>query len=323
MSPLCGSYDVYTGDCLGCASPLTHDVVAGECVPRNATCTARQWRNASVCVDVPAACSAFDPQTGACLSCVDATFELLSGVCSKPTVVCAANEFAVGANCVPVPAECFVFDRERGVCSFCVPGYFVEGGVCRRVQCPPGQTPSRFGLFCVDVSPLCATADPVSGRCLSCRSASHVLSAAGACVQAVSPLAGCRARERLGFGPCRAQENCRVYSLGTGECERCEDGFETDFRGVCARAVECGAAAWAVNGECLAFPADCAAVDSVGLCSRCADGFRVEAGRCVRARRCGAREFLSGGGECVGVSEGCLDFNPSNGECVSCRLAGT
>ena len=77
-------------------------------------------------------------------------------------------------------------------------------------------------------------------------------------VQANSALAGCKAREKLGYGPCVGVEiNCKTLNLVTGECDACDDGYSIDYTGHCAKKSICGANQWSVNGDCLGVPDNC------------------------------------------------------------------
>ena len=121
-----------------------------------------------------------------------------------------------------------------------------------------------------------------------------------------------------------AERDCKAYNLVTGSCEECERGFFIDFTGRCEREAQCGARQWSANGECLGVAENCLRADALGLCVECAGAdYRSEGGVCVRFKRCGAAQFLSAGGECVDVAAACGAFNPSNGECVTCKSGAT
>jgi hypothetical protein len=145
----------------------------------------------------------------------------------------------------------------------------VNGGVCNRIVCPTGQVPSKFAIFCVNISPLCDSYDNITGDCLSCKNSGYA-ARNGSCVQISSALAGCQERQSLGFGACiGADLNCKIFNLITNDCDQCNDGFYLDYTGHCVLGASCGANQWSVNGECIGFPDNCLKVDKLGFCTLC------------------------------------------------------
>ena len=321
----CDTFNAFTGDCLSCKDP-NFILGNGTCTPKKVTCAANQWVSNFTCLNVSASCGTFDPNTGKCLTCVSNLFQLnADGTCTAIIVNCPPGQYAEGLQCIAIPVECVQFDRTLKKCTGCIFGFFVENGVCTKVVCPPRQVPSRFGLFCVDVSPLCKDFDPLTGDCLSCNIAGEVVRN-GKCVQPNSALAGCKAREQLGFGPCLGVEiNCKTLNLVTGECDECDEGFFKDFTGRCAKKSTCGPNQWSVNGDCLGTPDNCARVDqNTGLCISCLGrDFRLQQGQCVFFKSCTGQQFLNSAGQCADVSPSCGTWNPSNGQCITCRNANT
>lgn len=184
--------------------------------------------------------------------------------------------------------------------------------------------PSNYGIFCVDVSPLCADYDSITGDCLSCKNAGYAVRE-GKCLQINSPLAGCAEREALGFGECvGADVFCNTFDLISGDCEECNSGYYLDYSGHCVKEAVCGAGQVSINGECLSLPENCVKANKLGLCSACATpDFRVIQGQCVYFKRCADRQYLNTFGQCVDVSPQCDRFNPSNGQCITCKTPGT
>lgn len=176
----------------------------------------------------------------------------------------------------------------------------------------------------MSVSSLCAAYDSLTGACLSCKESNHAVRN-GRCVQLSSPLAGCQERQSLGFGPCvGADVDCKTFNLQTGNCDECKDGFYLDYRGLCAKDVPCGNRQWSVNGECLGFPENCIAVDSLGLCTACVSAdYRLQQGQCVYFKTCVGQQYLNAGGQCADVNAACATWNPSNGQCITCKTEGT
>ena len=321
VSSLCGAFDAFTGACLNCSDSANYDFSNGSCIRKAVTCAANQWQANYTCYNASASCATFDPSTGKCLTCLSNLYQLnTDGSCTLIVVNCPQGQYAVGLSCVTIPVECLNFDRALGKCLSCVKGYFVEGGVCKRIVCPDGQVPSGYGIFCVNISPLCDSYDSISGDCLSCKQKGYAVRE-GRCVQIGSGLAGCAEREALGFGPCvGADLNCQTFNLVTGNCDECKTGFFLDFTGHCVLSAKCGAGQWSVNGECLAFPDNCLTVDGVGLCTLCVnDNYRLQQGQCVFFKSCQPQQFLNSAGQCVDVSTSCATFNPSSGLCVTCK----
>lgn len=325
VSSLCGSYDAFTGACLNCSDPANYNFNNGSCTHKTVTCAANQWQSNYTCINASISCAAFDPNTGKCLTCLSNLYQLnADGSCTLIIVNCPQGQYAVGLNCVTIPAECLNFDKTLGKCISCIKGYFVEGGACKRIVCPDGQVPSGYGIFCVDASPLCGTYDSISGDCLSCKDQGYTVRD-GQCVQISLGLAGCSEREALGFGPCiGADLNCKTFDLITGNCDECSSGFYLDFTGHCVASASCGVAQWSVNGECIGVPDNCLNVDNVGLCTQCVNGnYRLQQGQCVFFKSCQDQQYLNSAGQCTDVSSSCATWNPSTGQCVTCKEAGS
>jgi hypothetical protein len=112
----------------------------------------------------------------------------------------------------------------------------------------------------------------------------------------------------------------------TGNCDQCADNYSIDYSGHCSQVQSCGSGLWSVNGECLQYPLNCSKVDSKGFCTQCIDqSYQLMQGQCVHspASACTARQYLNSGSQCVDVSPACNQFNPSNGQCISCLIQGT
>lgn len=330
VSDTCATFDVFTGFCLTCIDNTYALNANGTCNKIIPTCGARQFIKNYLCVDVSPSCNTFDVNTGFCLTCVNSTyFEVDSGECVLIIHICDNGEYYSysQAACVIIPTECFNFDVVLEKCGTCIQGFFVDQGVCKRIVCPPNQVPSRYGPFCVAVSAACNIYDTVSGKCLSCKEPTAVVTANGDCAVVISPLAGCMDRQKLGYGPCvGAQNNCKTYNLLTGNCDLCNDGFILDYQGLCTLVVKCqDPRTWNVNNECLPIPVNCLAVDQkTGFCTRCVSGdYTIQSGICVKIIKCGSQQYLSGSGQCIDVSAACNLFNPTTGLCITCVIAGT
>lgn len=117
-------------------------------------------------------------------------------------VICGNDEYKdESGNCVKIPVECARFNRVTNKCEGCKRGYYVNNGECVKVECDIGEFPSEYGAFCVRVSDLCDGYDPIFGSCTSCKNNGYKV-VDGKCIQMVSALASCSARQKLGFGTC-------------------------------------------------------------------------------------------------------------------------
>lgn len=205
-------------------------------------------------------------------------------------------------------------------CSSCVFGYYISNNACTRIQCPLRQVPSKYGLFCVSISPYCDGYDTLTGACTSCSQQGQTIQTDGSCAQAVNALAGCMGRQALGFGPCvGAQNNCAVYNLVTGDCNRCNPGYYLDYTGVCSQLASCSNRQYQINGACYDVSSNCNTFSSTnGLCLTCINGLSLQGGICTNLPSCSAQQYLNSNGACVNVSPLCSTFNPSNGFCLSC-----
>lgn len=143
----------------------------------------------------------------------------------------------------------------------------------------------------------------------------------GKCLQSISSLAGCAERQQLGFGACfNASINCQVYNLISGNCDKCASRYFLDYTGRCSEQANCSTGYWSVNGACLRFPYNCLRVDEVGLCVECINSnYRIMLGQCVYNQACADRQFLNPSLQCIDIDLACDKFNPSNGDCISCK----
>jgi hypothetical protein len=191
VSSTCGNYDNFTGSCLTCFNS-SYDLVNGFCNRKAVTCAANQYQINYVCYNASSTCATFDPNNGNCLTCIQ--FYSINGTsCVLTPVICAAGQYVdINRTCQNIPVECTQFDTVNIVCQACIQGYYSDKGVCVKIVCPPGKVPSKYGIFCVDLSPLCATYNETSGECLSCKYSDYTINTKGECVQISSPLAGCQ-----------------------------------------------------------------------------------------------------------------------------------
>lgn len=147
----------------------------------------------------------------------------------------------------------------------------------------------------------------------------------GQCLQIVNGLAGCQERQKLGYGPCvNPDRNCKTFDLVSNNCVECEANYYIDFTGRCSLKAKCASNQWSVNGDCLGIPDNCLKVDDLGLCVVCVTtDYRLQQGQCVYFKSCKGQQYLNSAGQCVDVSPNCATWNPSNGQCITCKTADT
>ena len=232
MSELCDAYDAFTGHCLTCKA--NNSIISnGQCDLIIVICGTRQYKTNNTCFDVSPLCGNFNATTGACLTCLR-DYDLANGVCTLKVIVCNITQYLVGRNCIDIPVDCINFHIPTRKCITCVRGSWPNSqGICEKILCPDRQVPSTYGLFCITVSPQCASYDRLTGDCLSCGNGDATI-VGGECIQYTSPLTGCKERERLGFGACvNPQQNCAQYNLVSGNCVACVPGYFKDYTGRC------------------------------------------------------------------------------------------
>ena len=313
----CDKYDSSSGACTTC-KVTTNIIVNGKCVAPEVNCTARQYKINNTCLNASDLCKTFDV-AGACTSCYD-NYNFANGTCTLIVPVCTQKQYLKDNICKDIPANCPNFDPKSESCVLCDRGYYVSNGACQKIECPAGQVPSTYGIFCVSVSPLCATYDPLTGDCLTCKNQDEIVSN-GVCIQISSAVAGCMAREKLGFGPCTdAVKNCQQYNLQSGECQQCISGWFKDYTGRCnIQNAVCQSDEVSIEGICVQIPQNCLRVDNVGLCIVCkSSDYGIVNGQCVFKKTCGANQYLGDNGQCVEVAPGCSSFNPTTGSCLVC-----
>jgi hypothetical protein len=321
VSERCAAYNFYTdGLCTSCKDP-NDTLLNGSCIPPTLNCQPRQYPGNRTCLNVSVLCAAFDPATGACLTCVP-DYQVLnnSGVCTLVPVVCNSRQYEQNRTCVDIPSLCTIFNSVTRRCEKCQQGYWpsLDLGLCQKAVCPPRQYPTEY-FFCRDVSDLCATFDELTGDCLTCKDPDYTVRN-GTCLQA-QPLAGCQERQRQGFGPCTgASENCAQYSLVTGDCLQCLTGWFFDWTGRCTlgQAV-CGAGEVSIQGHCMQLPSNCADYSrTTGLCVLCNSNYKNSNGQCLKVVTCPSGQYLSDQGQCANVVAGCAFYNPTSGVCLRC-----
>lgn len=134
MSALCDKFVSFTGDCVTCKD-YGYIVTNGKCVPPVVKCGPRQYVFNFTCVNASDLCKTIDDQ-GACTSCYDG-FKVTNGTCTVIPVVCKEGQYVKENKCKDIPAHCPFFDQKKEACQICDRGYYVNNGVCLKIECPP------------------------------------------------------------------------------------------------------------------------------------------------------------------------------------------
>lgn len=209
----CRTSNDTTGECLSCYDG--YDLRTGSCIESstvdpacviytNSSCTQclrdHYLNSSKQCVAVSRTCETFQQTTGVCTGCrigykvssVDAHYcvdENCLTYNGEECQSCVQPYFLVNNTCTILvilqkePANCAIVKNSS--CAVCIGGYFVRNGSC------------------VQVSPLCATSDPVAGFCLSCYNGFALQ--AGNCF-------------KISLSP-----NCRI--MQDGLCKECSTGY--------------------------------------------------------------------------------------------------
>lgn len=333
LNQLCATYNPSNGDCTSCYQGYM--LSAGNCVIKISDPNCKVFNNDGSCKECSATffisrgkctrfnplCATTNPNNGDCLSCYPG-YVLNQGNCSIGSTVTIQN--------------CRIV--ENGQCTQCANNFFKA----------PNNT-------CVQISPLCATADPQSGNCLSCYQGYGLQN--GACV--INPaIANCRqtannlcAECSTGFflqnGGCiQISPLCATADPRTGSCVSCYAGYSLS-RGECTvsrqdancrkynnnQCVECSQGYMMINGACAVINTLCRTVDpSNGNCQTCYAGYELAGGNCIIPQNndpnciqkssstclyCQNGYWLSNN-LCTPLSRKCQTYDMNTGFCTSC-----
>lgn len=152
VSTLCGNYSK-EGLCTSCSDPSNFYLQEGKCLKKQLSCASRQFISSNnTCLNVSDSCGYYNPNSGACLSCVDDGEEAVNGTCKKIVLNCSVNEYQSGKVCLPIPAECFRFDKANKVCVECLGSFTLSGQKCVQIACADRFYYSLSSRACVQVS---------------------------------------------------------------------------------------------------------------------------------------------------------------------------
>lgn len=262
------------------------------------------------CNNVNPLCQNYNPYTGDCTSCFPgyslknkacvkqnsplwATVTNLTAVCktkrNNQCVECPYRYYLRNNVCILVSNSCDNYDS-NGNCLTCNIGFFLQNHNCINYGTVKG-TDQNCKLF------------QQESYCLECYAG--FVNIKGSC-ESVDPL-------------------CRTYDNTTGYCTSCYEGYaingrtcqliggqtlnpclEQNTKGLC---LQCVLSYSLSNGSCVYNQSNansfnipfCTAAINATYCSLCADGFYSQLGICYQ------------------VSSYCSTYNPSNGECLTCK----
>lgn len=212
-----------------------------------------------------------------------------------------------------VSSLCLTYDPSNGKCLTCNSGSALNAGVCSSISAPiincliqVGSVCSvcqdRYYLssnLCLQVSPLCVTYDSANGNCLSCNTDESLEN--GYCIsisdpipncliQAADSCSSCKNRFYLSSNTClQVSPLCVNYDSTNGKCLSCNTG-ETLTAGACISTS-------APISNCL--------IQAAGTCSVCKDRYYLSSNSCLQ------------------VSPFCLNYDSTNGKCLSCGIEET
>lgn len=299
------------------------------------SCSNRYYFSSTgTCVPVNPLCNAYN-SNGACLTCYPGY--VINGanciVARQQDPYC--RSYSQGGMCVgcytgyyfnqqisacqPLNPLCKTSNQVDGTCLSCFPGYTLNAGICAVAFQDPNcqrfdqakgvctQCSSRFFLDttgkCRQISPLCRTANPNTGACLTCYPG-YVIAGATCTVGGAS----------------NSDVNCQ--NLTNGVCQRCYSGFFLNPSFMCIQSnplcktsdpntgacLSCYSGYGLSNGNCTVGNSpttsgdpNCKSTDQSGVCMGCYSGY-----------------FLTSGMSCQKMDPLCKTYTSSSNACASC-----
>mgnify|MGYP002143940202 CR=1 FL=1 len=228
-------------------------------------------------------------------------------------------------SCYNVSEACGKFDPFTGDCQTCADpaNYDLVGGSCIRKSVTCGERQWQLNYACLDVSEKCATFDPASGKCLTCKDPLFEVAADGSCVPVV---VNCPPGQyAVGLSCVAIPAECGRFDTARGVCVSCLQGFYVE-NGVCRRII-CprGQAPSRFGLFCVDVSPLCATFDPLdGACLSCKEPNQRVApdGKCVQVvsplAGCTERQKL-GFGRCIEPEKDCKAYNLITGNCDECE----
>ena len=322
------------GTCASCSPGYA--LISGKCGTPFQLCGARKYASNGTCHDVSSTCNTFDAFSGKCYKCLDPAVDPDSkGVCAVSAaalIVCAAGTHEYNLMCIP--DECSAADS-TGKCTSCVnTAYLLDSatGKCNPVDCGTGRFFSVANAGCTVLPSKCAKVNLITQKCIECISAHFLHPLTNACEKPIG------------------SENCITWNFLTlpQKCDRCQDGYIWELnkcRLTGASKVPCPAGKILVGVFCIHLPPFCKSLNKYYHCSQCTNGYRLEAGDCVKCTgnnplfpcvTCPADRVIDNLGRCVFSSSNngpqtpvnpdvyyqfCRIYNPTSKLCEDC-IAG-
>ncbi len=182
------------------------------------------------------------------------------------------------------------------------------------------------------MSQLCATFDPINGRCLTCIGApnQYYLQNDGKCLQSVpnqnyaAASSICPDNYYNREGTCvEINPLCGTFDQRTGACTTCLDNtYYLNPSGGCVLISSYCTTyrTYFSNGNCFNVAKECDTYDpSDGRCLSCRDMTKLTPdGRCLYDSNCVGRQYSLSNGQCADVSKSCGDFDKFSGACLTC-----
>jgi hypothetical protein len=296
-----GYYVNYQGQCVPLPSFCQQADIQGKCQ----LCNQGYRVFASQCLPNIQFCSAFDPNSGYCLTCMsnyyltsDNTCQYMPAFCTGalPSGACTGCQTGyelVAGSCVVRIAYCLIYNTNNpAYCFQCTNGYYLN---------------SRYG--CSVLPPFCTAADG-TGVCLSCISGYSLVDsicvvAVQNCVKYVQMTNSTRCSQCASGYNLTSDFSCSSLPLycaagANGACTSCISGYQL-YQNICVvitnncrywsmvslQCSDCLAGYYlalnntAVGYICMRLPQYCLRADLYGGCLQCLDGYTIYNQQCV------------------------------------------
>ena len=109
VSPLCNTFDPYTGDCFSCLDSKNYQVIYGKCsLITTGNCLNGYRSIGSLCVSET--CGNYDITNGLCITCATGAYYLSQGFCLP--INCGQGKYysVLILGCASIPSTCQYFN---------------------------------------------------------------------------------------------------------------------------------------------------------------------------------------------------------------------
>ena len=195
-----------------------------------AGCQAAQKLGFGQCINPEENCQVFDLRLNDCITCQFGFDKDYRGKCVAP-VTCGPRQYPNNGNCINYPSNCAQVDDD-GDCTLCLDPsqYTIIGGFCILNQNCPSGSYRNDNDECVLVSPDCATFNPSTGGCITCR-IPNTFPSNGVCCPpgSVYFISGCVSSSTLTNQRLNPQGNgCLQVHPNQRRCIKCPSGYKPD-----------------------------------------------------------------------------------------------